>query len=138
MIRSFIHGFAKSRGRGSCSFTVIISVPKSGRIKREEAPRWGLPDQSVASLSQALAANISSPSAALVKAELQQRVRASIEALSPQDCEVLVLRHLEQLPLAEVAGVLKITPAAVQSRYRRAIERLHKKLTRDAPQEGSP
>jgi DNA-directed RNA polymerase specialized sigma24 family protein len=39
--------------------------------------------------------------------------------------EVVILRHLEQLTLREIAAVLGITEAATQSRCRRAVERLH-------------
>jgi RNA polymerase sigma factor (sigma-70 family) len=49
--------------------------------------------------------------------------------LPPNDREVVILRHLEQLTLQEIASVLAITEAAAQSRYRRAVERLHAVLS---------
>ena len=104
-------------------------------VVREVAPQWRLPDESIASLSRSIAANVPSPSATLVRAELQARVRATIEQLSQPDREVLVLRHLEQLSIAEVAAVLRISQAAAQSRYRRSLERLHKKLTNGRSEE---
>ena len=39
-------------------------------------------------------------------------MRAAIDRLGERDREVLVLRHLEQLPMAEVAGVLEISLAS--------------------------
>ena len=41
---------------------------------------------------------------------------------------MLVLRHLEQLTLREIAATLEISEAAAQSRYRRAVERAHEAL----------
>ena len=44
--------------------------------------------------------------------------------LAERDREVLVLRYLEQLPLAEIAAVLGTTAGAVKSRHARALLRL--------------
>lgn len=91
-----------------------------------------LPDASATQLSRQLAASISTPSRVAVRNELQQRVQQHLESLQPADKEVLLLRHLEQLPMSEVAGVLGVTLAAAQSRYRRALERLHELIGDDS------
>ena len=68
----------------------------------------------------------------LLAAELRDRVRAALEALEPNDREVLVLRYLEQLTSKEIAAVLGISEAAVKTRHRRALERLRRSLDESA------
>ena len=106
-------------------------------VEREALGEFRLSNQSALRLSQCLASSIPTPSAAMMQDEMHTRVREHIERLSAQDREVLVLRHLEQLSIAEVAAVLKISQAAVQSRYRRALERLHALLTDESKGEYS-
>ena len=71
-----------------------------------------------------LAAPGTSPSQQAVRQELQGRVQAALGRLPWRDREVLVLRYLEQLPLAEIAGVLGATTGAVKARHARALLRL--------------
>jgi RNA polymerase sigma-70 factor (ECF subfamily) len=98
-------------------------------VSREDHGRLPLPDQSAVQLIDQLAASGSSPSRRMVREEMGQRVRQALEQLSAKDREVLILRHLEQLAFKEIAAVLGISEAATQSRYRRAVERLHDVLT---------
>ncbi len=72
-----------------------------------------------------LVASGTSPSRRMLRNEIRERVREALQRLLPNDREVVILRHLEQLTLREIAAVLGITESAAQSRYRRAIERLH-------------
>jgi RNA polymerase sigma-70 factor (ECF subfamily) len=44
--------------------------------------------------------------------------------MDPTDCEVLVMRHFDQLTNAEAAQVLGIQERAAAKRYLRALERL--------------
>jgi DNA-directed RNA polymerase specialized sigma24 family protein len=46
-----------------------------------------------------------SPSQALIRNELCERLRAALDQLAPHDKEILVMRNLEQLPIAEIAEV---------------------------------
>jgi RNA polymerase sigma-70 factor (ECF subfamily) len=94
-------------------------------VTRETPIHLDLSDHSTMQLIDQLAASGTSPSRRLLLKEMRERVREALQQLSPRDREVLVLRHLEQLTLKETAQVLGITEAAVQSRYRRAVERLH-------------
>lgn len=84
-----------------------------------------LPDASSNEVSQQLVASISTASAVAVRRELQHRVRRHLETLPKRDKEILLLRHLEQLPMKEVAAIIGVSLGAAQSRYCRAIERLH-------------
>ena len=104
------------------------------RADREVPLLPGLPDQSAIALAEQLAVSGTSPSVRLARRELQTRIQQALRELSAQDREVVVLRHLEQLRLKEVASVLEISEAAAQSRYRRAIERLHSRLEETFPE----
>ena len=44
------------------------------------------------------------PSEHLLQKELRSRVRSALAALAPRDREILVMRYLEQLSTADIAG----------------------------------
>jgi RNA polymerase sigma-70 factor (ECF subfamily) len=93
-------------------------------VSREEAWSMPLPDDSVLQLARRLLASDTSPSQALIRDELRQRLRAALDQLAPHDREILVMRNLEQLPIAEIAAVLGLTEGAVKVRHVRALQRL--------------
>lgn len=93
-------------------------------VGREEPWDLPLPDRSAAELADRLLAAGTSPSRRLMRAELRETVRAALDGLPPRDREILVLRHLEQLSVAEIAATLGLTEAAVKKRQVRALERL--------------
>lgn len=64
----------------------------------------------------------------LLRAELQEEVRAALAQLGELDQELLILRGMEQLPVREIARRLGVAPGAVSMRYRRALERLRRRL----------
>jgi RNA polymerase sigma-70 factor (ECF subfamily) len=96
-------------------------------VCREAAGMLRQSDESLAGLARGLVGG-SSPSAALERHEMQARVAASLSQLDRVDREVLVLRHLEGMSTAEIAGALNLTEAAVKSRHFRAMERLRCRL----------
>ena len=57
------------------------------------------------------------------------RVREAVQSLSPRDREVIVLFYLEALGSRDIADVLGIKPAAVDTRLHRARQRLKEKLS---------
>ena len=63
-----------------------------------------------------------------MRAEMFARVREALKQLSPQDRELLVLRHLEQLGVREIADVLGVSDTVVTTRHLRALQRLRKIL----------
>jgi len=91
-------------------------------VTREEAP--ALPDESVLELAERLVASGSTPSRRLIRDELRTRVRQALLELAERDREVLVMRHLEQMPMAEIAAVLGVSEGAVKVRHLRALQRL--------------
>jgi len=60
------------------------------------------------------------PSEALETARLRQALRRALDSLSPKYRQVLVLRDVEHLNIAETAKLLGITEAAVKTRLLRA------------------
>ena len=56
---------------------------------------------------------------------------AALARLRPRDREVLVLRHLEQLSIRDIAAVLGISEGAVKTRHLRALQRLRRLLGDD-------
>ena len=67
---------------------------------------------------------MTSPSQAVVKAEMQLQLQAALNDMDALDREVIALRHFEELSNNEVAALLGIQKAAASKRYVRALERL--------------
>jgi RNA polymerase sigma-70 factor (ECF subfamily) len=98
---------------------------KKRSVTREEPWSMPLPEDSVLRLARLVAGGASaSPSQALIRNELRQRLRAALDQLAPHDREILVMRNLEQLPVAEIAEVLGLTEGAIMVRHLRALRRL--------------
>jgi RNA polymerase sigma-70 factor (ECF subfamily) len=57
------------------------------------------------------------------------RVSQAVEQLAQTDREILLLRHVDDLPYQEIACLLDIEPAAARKRYGRALIRLQRVLS---------
>jgi RNA polymerase sigma-70 factor, ECF subfamily len=86
--------------------------------------REALPAASSAALAAQLLGRHTSPTQAVVRAERMLRLQEALNTLDPIDCEVLSLRHFEELTRAETAQVLGIAEGAAAKRYVRALKRL--------------
>ncbi len=95
------------------------SVDREVNFSVDESPAGN-----VALMADILSGSITSPISAVARNELQTRLTAALESLDPQDREVLVLRHFEQLDNAESALVLGISQGLVGTRYGRAVRKL--------------
>ena len=101
------------------------AVAKSRDPRREVALYEGkLPEASSEALASQLLGDLHSPSEALARAELQVRLQEGLDALEPEEREILALRHFEELTSAEAARELGISEAAAAKRYLRALRRL--------------
>ena len=100
-------------------------------ILREEPGLLDLPDESAAELAARLVTSSTSPTHRALRKELGDRVRQALARLPERDREVLVLRSLEQLSVADCGQVLGISPGAVKVRHLRALERLRAILEKE-------
>lgn len=81
-------------------------------------------DHSTMELAAQLAGRELTPATAAMQAEMAKVVEAAIAKLPDQDCEIIIMRHYEQLSNQEIAQALGLTEPAASMRYLRAIRRL--------------
>jgi RNA polymerase sigma-70 factor (ECF subfamily) len=98
-------------------------------VTREEP--LPLPEESALALAERLFARGSGPGSRLRRQERRQQVQRALAALKEADREVLVLRHLEQLPVSDIAELLGVSEATVYTRHLRALRRLRELLGPD-------
>jgi RNA polymerase sigma-70 factor (ECF subfamily) len=91
--------------------------------------RGSLPQASSISLAAMLLGQLTSPTHAARRAEMQVRLQDVLNSLDPIDREVLTLRHFEELSNGETAHVLGISKSAASNRYMRALLRLKEALS---------
>ncbi len=90
-----------------------------------------LPERSSLMLAWQLLAGGSSPSQALDRSDLAQRLRQAMAQLAQTDREVILMRHFEGLSNQEVGCLLGMDPGTVSKRHGRAMLRLHQLLFAD-------
>jgi RNA polymerase sigma-70 factor (ECF subfamily) len=105
-------------------------VAQRRSVNREEQ-LLPLPTESEAIVADRFAASATGVTGGAVRREIHNRVRDAIAKLPPISQEVVILRHLEELPFKDVSAVLQISETAVYSRYRRAVEQLASLLKTD-------
>jgi RNA polymerase sigma-70 factor (ECF subfamily) len=96
-----------------------------------------MPDGSSSQFVLGLVDRGSSPSKALARKELQEKMRQTLALLRPEEREILCMRHVDELSLKEAAHVLDIAEGTARQRYARARLRLRdlwKKLHGDEEQ----
>ena len=71
-----------------------------------------------------LSAAITPPDAKCERGELQQNVLSIMQQMTPNEREILVLVHAEELTIREAAAEIGINLEAAKKRYRRALLRL--------------
>jgi RNA polymerase sigma-70 factor (ECF subfamily) len=103
------------------------------RDAKRDRPVDGVPRSSPGETSAALCAQLTAgltrPSIAAVRGEVRLRLAEALKQMDPMDCEVLALRHFEQLSNIEAAQLLGIQERAAAKRYLRALERLRQILS---------
>jgi len=98
-------------------------------VKRERATDNFSSDLSVLQLAHWVAVKDSSPSQRQVREERHNKLMGSLQELPEHYRQIVVLRHLEELQFDDIAAILNLGIEAVRSRYRRAIQRLHRILS---------
>jgi RNA polymerase sigma-70 factor (ECF subfamily) len=98
-------------------------------LDREQPLDVRLPrDQSTRNLAIQLCDQQLTPAAAATWQELKRRFEQACRSLEPQDQEIVMMRHFEQLSNSETALALDLSPQAASMRYLRAIRRLRELL----------
>ena len=113
------------RGESSLrSWLLTIARRQSFHLRRRPADESSS-DDSLEQLAQAAGfADEAGPERAAMAAQRRARLSAALEALPPEDTEVLLLRDVEEFSGEETAGTLGLTMAAMKSRLHRARLRL--------------
>lgn len=81
-------------------------------------------DRSTMELAAQICDQQLTPQAAATQHEMAQCVERAITQLGDQDCEIIVMRHYEQLSNQEIALALGLSEPAASMRYLRAVRRL--------------
>jgi RNA polymerase sigma-70 factor (ECF subfamily) len=113
------------------TFRRHVGAQKRSVLREQPGGLW-ISDESEHELANRLVTGSLSPGSRLLQAEMLARVQQALTQLGPADREVLVLRHLEQLNVDEIAQVLGITKVAATTRHFRALERLREVLGDDS------
>lgn len=87
-----------------------------------------LPVDSSAQFVSGLIGNLPTPSQEFAKAEMAEILRDAMKQLKPDERDLIIWRHFEQLNVSEIAQLLNITEGATHKRYWRALEHLRKIL----------
>ena len=94
-------------------------------VRREvRVQRGPWPEASTATLAHQLLGKQTAPSQAAIRAEQQIRLEEALNEMDPVDCEILVLRHYEQLTNVEAAEELGLDESTASKRYIRALRKL--------------
>jgi RNA polymerase sigma-70 factor (ECF subfamily) len=94
--------------------------------------RRPMPEACSVSLAQQLLGQLTSPTQAVQRAEMQLLVQDVLNSMDPVDREVLVLRNFEQLSTTETAEALGIKRSTASKRYIAALKRLKQALSSTA------
>lgn len=108
------------------------------RNRRSVHREQPLPDRSSLLLAQPLLARGPSPSQEAEAREFAERMSRALATLPETDREILLLRHADGLPFAEMEPLLGINPAAARKRFGRALIRLQKILADAGLLRGGP
>jgi RNA polymerase sigma-70 factor (ECF subfamily) len=98
------------------------------RARRSVDRELALPEHSSLLLARPLLAGTPSPSQQVAAREFGDRVGRAVAGLPEADREILLMRHAEELPYAEIACLLDLSAEAARKRYGRALLRLRQVL----------
>ena len=85
-------------------------------------------DDSQTDLLNRLADSITSPSKKIMRKERAVIIRQIIDEMQPQDKDIILMRHFEQMDYNDCAAILNVSLDAVKMRYYRSLKRLKELL----------
>lgn len=105
-----------------------VGTQKRDARRQVRIDRATFPAASSVVMAEQLVATRITPSGVAIHAELSQQIQDGLDRMNPNDREVLVMRHFEELSNVETAHELGIEESAASKRYLRALQRLRKIL----------
>ena len=91
--------------------------------------RRSMPEACSVSIAQQLLGQLTSPTQAVARAELQLLVQDVLNSMDEVDREILILRNFEQLSTSETAEALGIKRSTASKRYITALKRLKQAMS---------
>lgn len=93
-------------------------------VTRETANVLPVSDDSVDLLTAHLTSKGPTPSEDVQRRERRGRTRDALEKLKPEDRELLLMRYVEHMSMAEIGAQLSLSLTATKSRHLRALEKM--------------
>jgi RNA polymerase sigma-70 factor (ECF subfamily) len=103
---------------------LIDAYRRETRGRNDLHKEMPMPEGTSAQLGLGLINAGTSPSEAVAREEVRQRVQQALGLLKETDREILWMRHHDQLSFAEAASILGLTENTATVRYARALRRL--------------
>jgi RNA polymerase sigma-70 factor (ECF subfamily) len=126
-IYAWLYGIARD-----CLIEAWRGANAGGRSIQREVP-W--PEQTSIQLGMGLVGSVTSPSKALDRGELRERIRWVVAQLKTGDQEILWMRHSDGLSFGDAAIVLGVSENTATQRYVRALRRFRKLWSEVGPRE---
>ena len=117
-----------------CELSLCLTEPKHD-VSREQSLADAF-DQSSAVLENLLVADVSSPSAAIQRAERALQLSDALSRLLPAEREAIVLKNWENMSLAEIAKAMERTPPAAAGLLKRGLHKLREEFARNEDSQG--
>ncbi|HYN44057.1 MAG TPA: sigma-70 family RNA polymerase sigma factor, partial [Thermoanaerobaculia bacterium] len=121
------------RGRSAVRTWLLTIARNQAWHQREREARLPMDDVPLPELGEAAGWGDRNPEEGVLRSERRECLARALEALGPEEREILVLRELEELTGEETAAALGIGLAAMKSRLHRARLRLAAELRRNGP-----
>lgn len=124
---------ATFQGRSAVRTWLLTIARNQAWHQREREARLPMDDVPLPELGEAAGWGDRNPEEGALRSQRRECLARALEALGPEEREILVLRELEELTGEETAAALGIGLAAMKSRLHRARLRLAAELRRNGP-----
>lgn len=121
------------QGRSAVRTWLLTIARNQAWHLREREARLPMDDVPLPELGEAAGWGGRNPEEGVLRSQRRECLARALEALGPEEREILVLRELEELTGEETAAALGISLAAMKSRLHRARLRLAAELRRGGP-----
>ncbi len=124
---------ATFQGRSAVRTWLLTIARNQAWHQREREARLPMDDVPLPELGEAAGWGDRNPEEGALRSQRRECLARALEALGPEEREILVLRELEELTGEETAAALGVGLAAMKSRLHRARLRLAAELRRNGP-----